>query len=555
MERISRLILLSTVLTLVSQHTQGQFDIPNESRLYKYYVGRAIIKDGEIEAFERATKDAYRQAIKENFGVYANYQSDFYGGLKSKSLVIRNREHSRNVFIRDFEQVRADTKEKNDHVYLYILFRYSKAAIRAEKKRLAQENPTQKHLLSEVGEAAAIENTRLKIITHPPQAEVFLNKQRWGVTPIDLKALPPGQYTMQLEHPQYQSVTEVLHIARNQVQTIEKTLKPALTEFYIQSEPTGAEVWLNGTRKGQTPLKVEVTAHDEHHLTIRHSDTETLSRTLSGAKEQLQNLEIELPLKQTFFSINSDPAGAEIYVDGITSGQRTQTPPKKIAIPVGQHQIRLEKQGFEDITIDAIFDPNEEQHFGMQSMEIRSITSIEEPESATYYGSESLVLEYEHRWKYTLGMEVASPTNDFFDNPWYYSMSFNTEYRFSRYIGFIIGGSWDMGFLMKDEPGLDQPQYILNGYALRAAIPIYFSRNDKTWFLSLEAGAIDHTYEEESGSNSYPTFKLRQQRWGVSIGKTMINDFLEWRITLIYYNQKNRDDFQSVNFGIGFNFH
>ena len=52
---------------------------------------------------------------------------------------------------------------------------------------------------------------------------------------------------------------------------------------------------------------------------------------------------MQLQVAQGFLSLNSDPAGAEIYIDGRDSGQVT---PARITVNAGQHRIALRKEGF-----------------------------------------------------------------------------------------------------------------------------------------------------------------------------------------------------------------
>ena len=48
-----------------------------------------------------------------------------------------------------------------------------------------------------------------------------------------------------------------------------------------------------------------------------------------------------------FLSVNSDPTGASIFIDGIDSGKKTST---SLDVPVGQHDIRLTRAGYDDYT-------------------------------------------------------------------------------------------------------------------------------------------------------------------------------------------------------------
>src|SRR5690606_5934964 len=55
---------------------------------YKYYVGRSSQAANEQQGFNEATREAYEQAIRENFGFQTRIESDAYESSK-KSLTTK----------------------------------------------------------------------------------------------------------------------------------------------------------------------------------------------------------------------------------------------------------------------------------------------------------------------------------------------------------------------------------------------------------------------------------------------------------------------------------
>ena len=136
----------------------------------------------------------------------------------------------------------------------------------------------------------------------------------------------------------------------------------------------------------------------------------------------------------------------------------------------------------------------------------------------------------------------------------YFSMGLDIEYRFSTYIGLMIGGSLDSNMADESTYTYGKPLYVMSGHTLKAGIPIYFNRRNKSWFLALEGGIIEHTYEDKSlNTETAPNLDFQQVRYGATLGKTMIKDCFEWRLSYYSYEQKAEAASRGLfSFGIGF---
>jgi serine/threonine-protein kinase len=113
---------------------------------------------------------------------------------------------------------------------------------------------------------------RMLIRSTPAGAQVAVNGAASGVTPLALRNLPFGSYTIRLTHPGYvPSDRQVTLSADQQVQSVEVELmrgevpaasrgasapaSPAsLGSLFVDSRPAGATVYFNDQRMGETPL-------------------------------------------------------------------------------------------------------------------------------------------------------------------------------------------------------------------------------------------------------------------------------------------------------------
>jgi serine/threonine protein kinase len=103
----------------------------------------------------------------------------------------------------------------------------------------------------------------LEVKTDPSDAVVTIATKQWR-TPISLNdsMISPGTHNLKITKPGYEEINEKVTVTSGpQPVRIEKTLKKEERKvaFVVESDPTGAKVWLNGTGTGSvTPHTVYV---------------------------------------------------------------------------------------------------------------------------------------------------------------------------------------------------------------------------------------------------------------------------------------------------------
>jgi serine/threonine-protein kinase len=109
----------------------------------------------------------------------------------------------------------------------------------------------------------------------------------------------------------------------------------------IESRPGGAEVFLDGTSLGRTPLRQVVVKGKADLLRLEKPDYLPLAYRL---KAEDRDLALRLQLAPFQVQVASEPAGAEIFLDGEPRGKT----PAAIEIPgEGSHQLRLDLEGYQ----------------------------------------------------------------------------------------------------------------------------------------------------------------------------------------------------------------
>jgi serine/threonine protein kinase len=108
----------------------------------------------------------------------------------------------------------------------------------------------------------------------------------------------------------------------------------------IESRPGGAEVFLDGTPLGKTPLRQVVVKGKADSLRLEKPDYVPLVVAIQKKDRELSLVLQPAPFQVT---VNTEPPGAEAMLDGQSKGQT----PLRLDVPgEGTHQLRLQMDGY-----------------------------------------------------------------------------------------------------------------------------------------------------------------------------------------------------------------
>ena len=167
-------------------------------------------------------------------------------------------------------------------------------------------------------------------------------------TPCSFNNLSPAQYSLEVQKEGYQSVQTALLVKRGDVQDQKIKLESLAKGIFISSKPPGADVFINGAKQsGQTPVTLPL-APGQYNLVLRLPGYEAYAGGIQ-IKDNIQTqLDATLNEKSVthvaWAQVNTDPKGAEIFVDGTTTGQFT---PARVRIQSGLHSVTLRLNGYQ----------------------------------------------------------------------------------------------------------------------------------------------------------------------------------------------------------------
>ncbi|MGH7463029.1 MAG: PEGA domain-containing protein, partial [Longimicrobiales bacterium] len=178
----------------------------------------------------------------------------------------------------------------------------------------------------------------------PSGADVYVDEQKVGQTPLVAPILR-GRHDLRVHLSGYKAWQQGITVTANEAQTLpEVKLEPADAIVVLDSVPNGANVTVNGEFRGHTPLEISLTPGEQATIRLFNQGHKRASEKTTLQSGEKKSLRIVLQPELTLIEIASEPADAELFVDGKPLGRTGRT----LELPARPHSIRISRAGYVD---------------------------------------------------------------------------------------------------------------------------------------------------------------------------------------------------------------
>ncbi len=187
---------------------------------------------------------------------------------------------------------------------------------------------------------------RVDFTTAPVAAELIIDEELAGVTPLSDVLLEGGEYELLFQAEGYQPLQQTLQVAGlDAAQQVSVTLLPQ-AQVSISSRPSDAVISIAGEELARTPATLGLNA-GEHELRISKTGYRAWTSTLSIAGSENRQLpEVVLERAPASIRISSEPSAASIRINNEASGR---TPKTVQVVPDNSNEIVLSAPGHETL--------------------------------------------------------------------------------------------------------------------------------------------------------------------------------------------------------------
>lgn len=182
----------------------------------------------------------------------------------------------------------------------------------------------------------------ITINVNPPASQILVDGEPAGAAGQALEILS-GAHTVTLQAEGYASKTLDIEVVAGVPQVLGPfELKPANGVLTLDSNPSGANVTVDGEFAGRTPLTVELSPGGEHLIQLSKAGYRRKSLTLALAKGTTADRVVSLQPLLGDVEFRLSPDEAELVVNGKPVGNGSQT----LALPAVEQRIEVRLEGY-----------------------------------------------------------------------------------------------------------------------------------------------------------------------------------------------------------------
>lgn len=179
-------------------------------------------------------------------------------------------------------------------------------------------------------------------ITSEPITDVWLDGEPTGTSNSVLEILS-GEHAVTLKAPGYRDHELTLNVIAGVAQSLGPiALTPADGVIDLSSEPSGANVSVDGVFQGRTPLQLSLSPNREHRIQLTkagYQRTRTAAELKQGESQQ-RHIALRPELGDISFEIL--PADAELVINGRVVGRGSQT----LSLPAVEQRVEVRLEGY-----------------------------------------------------------------------------------------------------------------------------------------------------------------------------------------------------------------
>ncbi|MFA5859282.1 MAG: PEGA domain-containing protein [Elusimicrobiota bacterium] len=254
-----------------------------------------------------------------------------------------------NIDVNDVETAAIDVSERIDTQSLEVMpDKIEELSARIANKLLGNK-------AVDTAKTPGIEDTvgygSIKIVSNPPGADVVIDGEPIGKTPITVPKVPAGTRQVIISKDKYVSQQEKVNVIIGKTEEVNVELSQQMGLVVVKTIPLGAQVWCDGVYVGTaTPmgLRIKKLALGEHTVKAEYGvEYFPQEQRVSVVFNSENEVVLQLREKPGAVYVESTPNGAKVYID---NKYYADTPRKIPDISAGVHTVKVLLNDYKEYT-------------------------------------------------------------------------------------------------------------------------------------------------------------------------------------------------------------
>jgi archaellum component FlaG (FlaF/FlaG flagellin family) len=188
------------------------------------------------------------------------------------------------------------------------------------------------------------------VVSRPDNAKVLIDGQVKGTTPLILQEQPLGSYVAKLEKPGFATRESTWQIKDEIPQLVIVSLNSNVGRLTLTSNPSHAQVFINGAPRGYTPFKCEL-EEGKYQLKLGKDGYAPIEDYVNILRDQNLEKALTMTTLPGSLEVTTIPPGADISIDDQPHGV---SPLKLNSLTAGKYTVKASKSTFDAVSKEII---------------------------------------------------------------------------------------------------------------------------------------------------------------------------------------------------------
>lgn len=155
----------------------------------------------------------------------------------------------------------------------------------------------------------------LSLVSKPDGADVEIDGKTYGTTPFK-ESLEQGQHKIRLTRNGYKPYEKIVTVKRNELTPVNVTMEMLPGSLSIDSDPTGAALFINDIDYGVTPYQREAIEAGDYAIRLVKEGFDPFEQTITVHPGEPMTRTFTLDANTGTIVLSVNPPGINIYLDG-----------------------------------------------------------------------------------------------------------------------------------------------------------------------------------------------------------------------------------------------
>jgi len=189
----------------------------------------------------------------------------------------------------------------------------------------------------------------MNIYSDPDSAEIYVDNNFMGVTPMSFKKVAEGEHEIRLYKKNFREWTQRVLVRSFQPTDVKATLEVSPGILTVNSFPSGASIFFKGKLIARTPHTMSNIPPGEIVLQVEKPGYESWTTSVQIAPNSQETLDVTLAEMKGNFTVSSKPDSALVFLIRPEDTQKRfvgYAPVTNYPVSIGNYTIEVEKENY-----------------------------------------------------------------------------------------------------------------------------------------------------------------------------------------------------------------